>query len=212
MVVARGPQPFPRSEYLRRIALVKSEMARREIDAFVITDQHNITYLTGYTALSAYVPQGLVVSVHGEEPAFILRRQDAIAAIYQCYMERDKIIAYPEALIGNPERDGYDCIIEYLEENGLARRGIGVEANSLSVQAVEKFRKRLPAASIVDCSAAVTWIRIVKSDLEIEVMRDAAAIADTAILRERDEQPTAFGVDGMAIALSFRISALPALA
>jgi len=30
--------------------------------------------------------------------------------------------------------------------------------------------------------------------------------------RERDEQPTAFGVDGIAIALSFRTSALPASA
>jgi transposase len=30
--------------------------------------------------------------------------------------------------------------------------------------------------------------------------------------RERDEQPTAFGIDGIAIALSFRTSALPALA
>lgn len=29
---------------------------------------------------------------------------------------------------------------------------------------------------------------------------------------ERDEQPTAFGVDGIAIALSFRTSALPASA
>lgn len=30
--------------------------------------------------------------------------------------------------------------------------------------------------------------------------------------RERDEQPTVFGVDGIAIALSFRTSALPASA
>jgi len=30
--------------------------------------------------------------------------------------------------------------------------------------------------------------------------------------RERDEQPTAFGVDGIAIALSFRTSVLPASA
>lgn len=29
---------------------------------------------------------------------------------------------------------------------------------------------------------------------------------------EREEQPTAFGVDGIAIAFSFRASALPALA
>ncbi|WP_271554948.1 aminopeptidase P family N-terminal domain-containing protein [Bradyrhizobium sp. CCBAU 45394] len=31
-------------------------MARRDIDAFVATNSSNITYLTGYTAKSAYVP------------------------------------------------------------------------------------------------------------------------------------------------------------
>ena len=37
-------------------------------------------------------------------------------------------------------------------------------------------------------------------------------ITFTTNCRERDEQPTAFGVDGIAIALSFRTSVLPASA
>ncbi|RMC62468.1 M24 family metallopeptidase [Sinorhizobium meliloti] len=183
MTITRGPQAFPRTEHLRRLASLKLEMSRREIDALVVTEQHNITYLTGYTAVSAYVPQGLVVLAHQEEPVFILRPMDAIAAIHQCFMERDKIIAYPEALIANPEKDGYDVIIDYLAENGLAKRGIGIEANSLPAQAAEKFRKRLPGASILDCTSAVTWIRLIKSDLEIEVMREAAEITAAAMQR-----------------------------
>ncbi|MER9732465.1 Xaa-Pro peptidase family protein [Mesorhizobium sp. M0217] len=183
MTVPQGPQAFPRSEYLRRLALVKEEMKRREIGALVVTDQHNITYLSGYTALSAYVPQGLVVSAQEEEPAFILRPLDAIAAIYQCFMGREKIISYPETVIASSEKDGYDVIINYLEEIGLTHRGIGIEASSLPAQAAEKFQRRLPNALIVDCSLAITWIRLIKSDLEIEKMREAAAIADAAILR-----------------------------
>src|SRR5206468_12168337 len=86
--ISKGPQAFPRTEFLRRLAAVKLEMARRDIDALVVSDINNITYLTGYTALSGYVPQGLVVSIHEEEPTFILRRMDAPAAIHQTFMGR----------------------------------------------------------------------------------------------------------------------------
>ena len=183
MAIGKGPQAFPRSEYLRRLALVKAEMARRDIDALIISDTHNITYLTGYTALSAYVPQAIVLSIHEEEPTFILRRQDAPAAIHQTFMDRGKIIGYPEALIGNPDKDGYDTVIDFLYEIGLANRGIGLEKGNLTAQAAAKFGSRLPEARIEDCTKAVTWVRLIKSDLEIAVMREAAAISDAAILR-----------------------------
>lgn len=81
MMISKGPQAFPRSEYLRRLAAVKSEMSRRGIDAVVLSNSRSITYLTGYTARSAYVPQALVVSNHKQEPTFILRQMNAPAAI-----------------------------------------------------------------------------------------------------------------------------------
>ncbi|MHB0791020.1 M24 family metallopeptidase [Bradyrhizobium sp. 5.13L] len=183
MAISKGPQAFPRAEFLRRLSAAKSEMKRREIDALVISDTYNITYLTGYTANSGYVPQALVVSLQEEEPTFILRRQDAPAAIHQTFMDRNKIIGYPEELIGNPTMDGYDTVIDFLSEIGLANRGTGLELRGLSAQAAEKFRTRLPKAKFVDCTNVVTWIRIVKSDLEISVMREAAAISDAAIMR-----------------------------
>ncbi|MGX9144667.1 M24 family metallopeptidase [Mesorhizobium sp. 128a] len=183
MSISRGPQAFPKSEYVRRLSLVKLEMEKRDIGALVVSDQHNITYLTGYTALSGYVPQGLIVTIDAEEPTFILRQCDAPAALYECFMERDKIIAYSEALIGNSVRDGYDVVIEHLEELGATKRGIGIELYALPAVSADKFKTRLASARIVDCTKMVTWLRLVKSDLEIAVMRQAAAIADAAILR-----------------------------
>ncbi|MBY3524332.1 aminopeptidase P family protein [Rhizobium laguerreae] len=183
MRISKAPPAFPRDEYLRRLTLVKSEMARRDVEALVVSDQHNITYLTGYTARSAYVPQALVVLATEEEPVFILRRMDAPAAMHQCFMERDKIIAYPEELIAHPDKDGYDAIIDYVQEAGFADKRIGIEEFSLSTLTAEKFKRRLEASNVVDCTKAVTWIRLIKSDLEIEIMREAAAISDAAIAR-----------------------------
>ncbi|MBT1516663.1 Xaa-Pro peptidase family protein [Bradyrhizobium sp. SRL28] len=183
MTISKGPQAFPRAEYLRRLAAVKSEMARRDIDTLIINNSSNITYLTGYTAKSGYVPQVLVVSIHKEEPTFILRKMDVPAAIHQAFLERGNVIGYPENLIGNPDMDGFDSVIYFLHEVGLANRGLGLELASLSAQTTDKFKARMPKARIVDCSKSVAWIRFVKSDFEISVMREAAAIADAGIMR-----------------------------
>lgn len=173
---------FPRTEYQRRLAAVRAEMQRREVDALIVSDRSNITYLSGYTAKSSYVPQGLVISAY-EEPTFFLRRQDAPAAVRQTYLNSDAIIGYPEALVGSSEKDGYDAVIDFLHEAGLADRAVGLELGTLPAQSVEKFKSRLAKATIIDCTKAVTWLRIVKSELEIAAMKESAAIADAAMAR-----------------------------
>lgn len=183
MTISKGPQAFPRSEYLRRAALVKAEMARRGVDALVVNNSRNITYLTGCTARSGITPQGLVVSTGREEPTFILRGLDAPAAIHQSFLERSNVIGYPEKLIADPDMDGFDAVIDFIHELGLANSGLGLELGDLSAQTAQKFKARMPKARIVDCSKAVAWIRTIKSDLEISIMRDAGAIADAGIMR-----------------------------
>lgn len=191
MTLDKGPQAFPRTEYLRRLDAVKAEMGRRDIDALVVSNAANITYLTGHTAYSSYVPQGVVVSIHEEEPTFIIRRMDSAAAIHETFLKRSNVIAYPESLFANSDRDGYDAIIDFLHERGLANRGVGLELSSLMLKtglghARERFKARLPKTRIVDFSRAVDWIRFVKSDLEISIMREAADIASAAIMRAVD--------------------------
>ncbi|MER9664142.1 Xaa-Pro peptidase family protein [Mesorhizobium sp. M0159] len=183
MSIVKGPQAFPRAEFLRRLTAVKAEMDRLEVDTLIVGNSSDITYLTGYTAKSGYVPQAVVLSLVDEEPTFILRRQDAPAALHQTFMDRGKIIGYSEALIGNPDKDGFDAVIDFVNEPGAANRGVGVQLGALSARSAEKFRSRLPKARIVDCTHSVAWIRMIKSDLEISTMREAAAIADAGVLK-----------------------------
>ncbi|MBR1165211.1 M24 family metallopeptidase [Bradyrhizobium elkanii] len=186
MAMPRASLPFPRSEYLRRVTAVKSEMERRDVEVLVVTTPANITYLSGYTSKSAYVPQGLVVFLKDEEPTFITRRMDEPAAIHQMFIDRSHVIGYPEALIANPDRDGYDAIVDFILDSGLSRKGIGLEAKFLPAVTIEKFRSRAVGARLVDCSNDVSWIRGVKSDLEIAIMREAAAISDAGMLRAQE--------------------------
>lgn len=186
MAMPQGLQVFPRSEYLRRLAAVKQEMEKREIGALVVVFPANITYLTGYTAKSGYVPQGLIVALNDDEPTFITRRMDAPAAVHQMFIDRSRVIGYPESLIANPDKDGWDALIDHLLEGGFGKGNIGIEEQTLSSKTVEKFRARARAAKIVDFGNTVCWIRGIKSSLEIALMREAAAIADAGMLRAKD--------------------------
>ncbi|MCP1835581.1 Xaa-Pro aminopeptidase [Bradyrhizobium sp. USDA 4532] len=185
MAIAKARQAFPRTEYLRRLAAVKSDMARRDIDALVITSWGNITYLTGNVTRMLAV-HALVVSIKDEEPTLIVRKMCAPGAAHQSFMAREKIVGYSENLVGKANSDGYDAVIDFLYDIGVAQRGIGLEQGNLMAPAVEKFKTRLPQARVVDCTRAVDWIRGVKSDLEIAVMREAAALADAAVMRAKE--------------------------
>ncbi|MGY2933111.1 ectoine hydrolase [Bradyrhizobium sp. GM6.1] len=203
MSISKGPQVFPRTEYLRRLTAVKAEMVKREVDVLLVTFDRSINYLTGYTARSAYVPQALVISVHEEEPTLILRLMDVPAGIHLTFLERNKIVGYPESLVGNPEKDGYDALIDFLQEANLANRGVGLEMGQLPARAAETFKRRLPDARFVDCTHVVTWIRVIKSDLEIALMKEAAAIADAGMMRAADViRPGVHEADAVAEILS----------
>lgn len=203
MSISKGPQVFPRTEYLRRLTAVKAEMVKREVEVLVVTFDRSINYLTGYTARSAYVPQALVISVHEEEPTLILRLMDVPAGIHLTFLERNKIVGYPESLVGNPEKDGYDAVMDFLQEASLANRGVGLEMGQLPARAAETFKRRLPEARFVDCTHVVTWIRVIKSDLEIALMKEAAAIADAGMMRAADViRPGVHEADAVAEILS----------
>ncbi|UCI31946.1 M24 family metallopeptidase [Mesorhizobium sp. B4-1-4] len=186
MTIIKMSQVFPRNEYLRRLSAVKAEMKRREIAVAIVTVPANITYLTGYTSKSGYVPQGLMIDLEDQEPTFFTRRMDAPAAKHQMFIDNGHIIGYPEALIANPEKDGYDVAIDFLMDHHLGDKRIGLETSSLPAATVQKFKTRLPLAKIDDFTNCVAWIRGVKSDLEIALMREAAANTDAGMLRARD--------------------------
>ncbi|APG93409.1 M24 family metallopeptidase [Sinorhizobium americanum] len=186
MAMPKGPQAFPRSEYLRRLSAVKAEMKRRGVDALVVKSTANITYLSGYTSKTGSTPQALIVDARDEEPSFIACRKDAPAAIHQTFIRRDRIFGYPEALLADPEKDGWDAVIDLILESGLGRKCIGIEARLFPTQTLEKFKTRALEAKIVDVGKSVDWIKGIKSELEIAYMRESAAITDAGMLRAKE--------------------------
>lgn len=181
MALKKGPQAFSREEFQRRIDLTKAAMDERGIGTLFVIEHANLIWLSGFTAESAYVEQSLVVSPDLDEPLLCLRRMDAPGALWESYIDRDNILGFPEHLIANPDENGFDFMIARLRDLGVLRGPIGIEFGDLTVHQVEYLKKRLAPETVVDATDLVKWLRLVKSDEEIAVMRQAAQISDDAM-------------------------------
>ncbi len=170
--------PFDQSEYQRRLDAVRTCMLDRNLDAMVIGDPANMNWLTGFDAWSFYVPQVMLV-LHDHPPVWLGRQMDAGSVPLTTYLGSESVRPYAENLVQRDDVHPMDAIAKSFKELGIADKRIGFESDIYfcSFKAVERLQHGLPIAAWIDADRLVNWCRVLKSDVEIEVMRQAARIA-----------------------------------
>ncbi|MFO7545590.1 MAG: Xaa-Pro peptidase family protein [Trueperaceae bacterium] len=165
---------FPMSEYDRRLGALRARMAEQELDAMVTTTPENICYLCGFDSPGHYWFQAMVVPLEGEPFTYsrLLETSGVEAGTWieanLAYHDSDDIITGLAAQL-------------YGRELGEARIGIERDGWFFSALQQERFTASLPNAELVDASGLIEAGRLVKSDLEVEVIRAAARATDAAM-------------------------------
>ena len=174
---------FPKSEYTHRLAKVKKSMQEKGIDLLISQDTANMNYLTGYDAWSFYYAQCVLVHVDLDEPFLFVRDQDAGGAFLQSCWSQENIIVYAEKYIHTWPDHPYDYLIEIIKNKKWDYQSIGLEMDShyFTAYCYQKLIDGLPDASLKDSERLVNWVRFIKSDNEIELMKKAALITDQAM-------------------------------
>ena len=174
---------FSKEEYKQRLDKVKKMMQEKGIDLLISHDTNNMNYLTGYDAWSFYYAQCVIVHVNSEEPLCFVRAQDAGGAYIKTYLKKENIIVYEEKYIHTWPIHPYDSLIDLIKKNKWDKLNIGVEMDShyFTAYCYEKLIKGLPNAKIKDSERLVNWVRLVKSDTEINLMKGAAIISQSAM-------------------------------
>ena len=165
---------FPMQEYRRRLAALRGVMAVQELDAVLTTTPENITYLTGFDSPGHYWFQALVVPLRGE-PFTFSRLLETSGIEDGTWLELN--YSYFDS------DDNMATLAARLIESGLANARVGYEQDCWFFTASQQRRLlgALPAATFVDVSGLVERLRLVKSDLEVEQIRHAAAAAAVAM-------------------------------
>lgn len=176
--------PFSDAEYAARLVRVRESMAATGLDVLYVTSPPNIFYLSGYDAIwyPWRLPLGCAVV---RDPARLLffdwTRHEGYAKLHaRC----DELVLFEYAEPGA-------AVAAAFRERGLAGATVGLERYGLNPAA--PILDALGAALAADGStvAAGDWIvddvRNYKSPAELERIREAGRIADTAMaaLRER---------------------------
>ena len=183
---------FQKLEYSIRLNMAKKSMQKKGIEVLVLTDPANMYYLTGYDAWSFYVPQAVIISLDYEEPIWVGRKQDANGAKITTYLKEENILGYPEELIQSPPSHPFDYVTKLLHNNNWAKKNIGVEMDSYyyTAECHSRLVTQCPNASFYDAYLLINWLRLVKSDKEIECMKQASILVQLGMKRAYDSIKT----------------------
>ena len=169
---------FTKEEYKSRLKKAQASMQKKGIELLISQDPSNMNYLTVYDAWSFYYAQCVIVHVNSDEPICFVRDQDAGGAYIKTYLKDENIIKYDEKYIHTWPLHPYDALVDLIKEKKWDKLSVGLEMDShyFTAYCYEKIKAGLPNAKIKDCERLVNWVRVVKSDAEITLMKSAAEI------------------------------------
>ena len=171
---------FTKEEYKARLKKVQKSMQDKGIELLISQDTANMNYLTGYDAWSFYYAQCVLVHVNAEEPICFVRAQDAGGAYIKTYLQNENIIKYDEKYIHTWPSHPYDYLVEIIKQKKWDKLKIGLEMDShyFTAYCYEKIKSGLPNAKLKDSERLVNWVRLIKSNAEIKLMKSAAQISE----------------------------------
>lgn len=182
-----GAQLFTDSEYEQRLTRVRELMERQGLSAIIVTDPANIFYLIGYNAWSFYTPQMLFVPIDGDM-YFFAREMDAHGAHRTTWLPEEQIVGYPESYVHRPHLHPFDWVAWALRQRHLIAPasqagsvGLEMDSHYFSPKAYRTLFNAIPEWKLVDNFELVNWVRSVKSDAEVQLMRQAGMVCSEAM-------------------------------
>ena len=152
-------------------------LAESGLDALVASSLENVSYLSGARmVMQRLIPDRLALLLWpGQgDPAIVLCKGEDVACRPDCWIEDMR--SYTE-FVTSP----VDLLADIVAEKGLARGRLGLEKHSLPSAYVDRLRKRLPSATLVDCGDLMDRARMIKTAEEIDALAQAGRATDRAI-------------------------------
>lgn len=165
---------FPSHEYDRRLTAVRKAMAEQKLDLLLQFNPEAICWSTGFHTPAFFAPIVLGIPLAGE-PFLVLRHLEMRAATSTT--ELADLVSYRD------DEDPIGTLCASVAAHGFARARIGVDKHSwyLTAERYEQLLAGLPDARIVTDGRVIDTLRVVKSPLEIETLRQAARIVEAGM-------------------------------
>ena len=157
--------PFSPDEYDARLSILRQVMSNRGLDACIFTSMHNIAYYSGFLYCSFGRPYGLIVTT--DNSITISAGIDAAQPWRRCHGDN---ITYTDWHRNNFFRS----ILSVTGKNII----LGIEGDQLSITQKNLLDEFLEPRAYLDISNDTMLQRMNKSDAELDLIRQGAAVAD----------------------------------
>ena len=156
---------FSENEMQARLDSLRTVMSDIGMDSVLFTSIHNINYYSDFLYCSFGRPYGLVITA--DKATTISANIDAGQPYRRTYGEN---LVYTDW-----RRDNYTkAVIELIGDS----KKIGIEFDHVNLSLFEKLQDSLTNSEMIDISQACMKLRMIKSNEEIELIRQGARIAD----------------------------------
>lgn len=171
-------QPFRTAEFKERVERVQSTIRDRDLDVLLVTTPENIYYLSGLDTTGFYSYQCLILPRTGE-PAFVVRQLETPNVEIRTWISQYKAYgeSYGDSSVETTQ--GINTTAELLQELDLGDGRVGFEQDSwfITYRQVSLLKNSIPG-ELVGCSNIVEPERMIKSEAELQYIREAASIAE----------------------------------
>ena len=148
-----------------RIRKLSSQFSTLEVDTFLVTDEINVRYLTGFT---------------GDSSSLLVQPGSQIMLSDGRYKEQlDEECPGLAVAIKSPAEKPMDFLAGVLGGCGATR--IGIEADQISVARMREFEKQMPSVQWIETSSVIGDLRMIKDAEEIEIIRSSVRINERAL-------------------------------
>jgi Xaa-Pro dipeptidase len=165
---------FSLEEYQGRLASVREEMKRSDIDALLVNTPENILYLSGFQTPGYYAYQSLLVT-HTHDPVLLIR--DGEFGNAYAYSWLNNYVSYYD------NEQPAEATARAMAEVGLSNKRTGLEMNSwfLTSRIYEELQRLKPDIVWTDASGTVERSRVKKSAREVEYIRQAVRTTEAGM-------------------------------
>jgi Xaa-Pro aminopeptidase len=189
---------------LANIARLKDLMGRHNFDAVIATCPENVTYLSGFWAMSQWVRRGpqayVLFQADDHQPCIIansgildlvpdqkpwiteIRRYGYFQLDADASATLDADDRLQQKLFGlHGYKDSVEALVAAMKEKGLERGTIGIDEMGITPQCMDQLTAALPNAKFIRSFSVFERARAVKTAGEIEILRHAARVTERSI-------------------------------
>ena len=149
---------------------VKEVLEKLSIDAVLVSNGSNMRYLSGFSGATGYL--------------YISRGKQVILTDFRYTIQANKESNGFEVIEVNGNRDYHKCINDLIKKDGI--QSLGYEDQDLLCSSFANLKEKLDVKDMFPVKDALTKLIVIKTEYELECIKQAEAIGDIAFTKILD--------------------------